>query len=345
MKIGLSSAMHRRGRGWLRPAAVLLFLFALAAPAARAQPAAEQPEEPFSFRQDEELYQLEEAVTLIAGSLNKVADKVSILAINSVHYGADIAGDFREKARVIFLEKLLDANPAVKLVQCQECERLQTRIVRGVLRLQRGIPSGEARQELARKLGVQGFIDIGLFREGRQLTVYLQVAEAETGAIILVDELTGRRAPRREALTFSFGEMILPINGKDHRALVLSVRESLQISPRISFGIELAFFLDNNENNPDRVITLDFGAALAPTLGFDVTQFPGSASRITLYGGLGKFVSPQLEYGNFLKAGALFIVGDQLEVLLGFNFFQQTNLADQNELSGSGYEIRFGYRF
>jgi hypothetical protein len=321
---------------------------------AAAQAAAQgEPKEPFSFRQDEELYQLEEAVTLIAGSLNKVADKVAILAINSVYYSKDIAGDFRPKARVIFLEKLLDANPAVKLVQCQECERLQTRIVRGTLKLQKGIPTGEARQELARKLGVQGFIDIGLFREGRQLTVYIQVIEAETGAIILAEELTGRRAPRRESLTFSFGEMIVPIkiggSSTDHSTLVLAVRENYQISERLSFGIELAFYLDNNSNNPDPHIDLDTGAVLSPTLGYDFFRFSGSASRVTGYAGLGKFISPQFNYGNLVKAGVMMVVGDELEVLLGINYFQETNLADSGgsdvTLTGTGYELHFGYRF
>jgi hypothetical protein len=334
----------------------LAFLFwGLLAPAwAWSQPAAEgERKEPFSFRQDEELYQLEEAVGLIAGSLNRVADKVSILAINSVYYSKDIAGDFRPKARVIFLEKLLEANPKVKLVQCQECERLQTRIVRGTLKLQKGIPTGEARQELARKLGVQGFIDIGLFREGRQLTVYVQVIEAESGAIILAEELTGRRAPRRESLTFSFGEMILPIeiggSTTDESTIVLAVRENFQISNRLSFGIELAFYLDNNSNNPDQHIDLDFGAVLSPILGFDILQFSGSASRVTGYVGLGKFISPQLNYGNLAKAGVMMVVGDELEVLLGFNYFQKSDLQSTGgtavTLKGTGYELRFGYRF
>ena len=84
---------------------------------------------------------------------------------------------------------------------------------------------------------------------------------------------------------------------------------------------------------------------LAPTLGYDVFQFVGSASRITFYGGLGKFISPQLEYANLLKAGFLFVVGDELEVLLGYNYFQKTSLEEGNELNGGGYEIRFGYRF
>jgi hypothetical protein len=359
MKMGSSNTEQGR---WLRaagmwPACALAawLMLAAMAPGAMAQGASPtgEPEEPFSFRQDEELYQLEEAVSLIAGSLNKIADKVSILAINSLSFGKDVGGEFRQKARVIFLEKLLDANPAVKLVQCQECDRLQTRIVRGVLKLQKGIPSGEARQELARKLGVQGFIDIGVFREGRQLTVYIQVVEAETGAIILVEEITGRRAPRRDSLTFSFGEMILPISvggsSTDHRTIVLAVRESLQISERMSFGIELAFYLDNNENNPDPHIDLDLGAVLAPTLGYDMLQFSGSASRITGYIGLGKFISPQLEYANLIKAGVMFIVGDELEVLVGYNYFQDTTLEPEGsadvELGGGGYEIRFGYRF
>jgi hypothetical protein len=56
-----------------------------------------------------------------------------------------------------------------------------------------------------------------------------------------------------------------------------------------------------------------------------------------------------MEYANLLKAGFLLIVGDELEVQLGYNYFQKTNLeptgGNEVELNGSGYEIRFGYRF
>lgn len=345
-----------RGRPRWLALALALALWAAAAGTAAAQQGeggAGAGEEAFSFRQDEELFQLEEAVTLIAGALNQVADQVSILAINSVHFGESLRGDFRRKARIIFLEQLLDANPSIKLVQCQECQRLETKIVRGMLRIRKGIPSGEARQELAQRLGVDGFIDIGVFREGPQLTVYLQVVEAETGAIILVDELSGRRAPKRETLTFGFGEMIFPIEvgskSVQHRALVLSVKESIQMTPRLSFAVELAFFVDNNENNPDPHIELDTGAILAPTLGYDVLRFPSSASRLQIYGGLGKLIAPQLNYANLLKAGLLFIVGDELEVQAGANYFPESELEAQDgtpiTLQGTGYEIRFGYRF
>ena len=328
---------------------VILSLF-LAGGVVHAQKA---DEEPFSFRADEELFQLEEAVSLVAASLNQIADQVSILAINSVRYGHDIDNDFRQKARVIFLEQLLEANPAIKLVQCQECERLETKIVRGVLRLRKGIPSGEARKELAEKLGVHGFIDIGLFREGRQLTVYIQVVEAQTGAIILVEEVTGRRAPKRESLAFGIGEMIFPIkvgsSSTDHLALILSVREGAQLTTDLSFGIELVLYLDNNANNPDPHIDLDSGLILAPTLGYDVLQFPSSASRLIIYGGLGKLVAPQLNYANLYKLGVMFIVGDELEVQIGVNIFPKSNLEDSDGQSviseGTGTEIRFGYRF
>jgi hypothetical protein len=179
------------------------------------------------------------------------------------------------------------------------------------------------------------------------------VIEAETGAIILAEELTGRRAPRRESLTFSFGEMIVPIkiggSSTDHSTLVLAVRENYQISERLSFGIELAFYLDNNSNNPDPHIDLDTGAVLSPTLGYDFFRFSGSASRVTGYAGLGKFISPQFNYGNLVKAGVMMVVGDELEVLLGINYFQETNLADSGgsdvTLTGTGYELHFGYRF
>ena len=78
-------------------------------------------------------------------------------------------------------------------------------------------------------------------------------------------------------------------------------------------------------------------------------QFSSGATRLTLYAGLAKLISPQLNYGNMARFGTLFIVDDALEVQLGFNWFQETDLeADSGNtvvLGGTGYEVRFGYRF
>ena len=320
-------------------------------------------DESFSIRLDETLFQLEEAVTLIASSLTKVAGQVEILAINSMHFGRNVDADFRRKAEVIILEKLLDANPRVKLVQCQECQKLETKIQRGILVLRKGIPSREARLALAEKLGVDGFIDIGMFQSHGQLTVYLKVVEAKSGAIILVDETAGRRAPKRDSITISFGELSFPINyGKgstDHRALTLTATEAVRLTDRFSFSVDLGYFLDNNENNTDPHLTLTSGLVLAPTLGFDMFRLPASTSRLLYYIGLGKLLAPQLDYGNFFRTGVEFIVGDNLVLAFGFNYYLSANVSvtdadvetepkleqDNTKLDGVGNELRFGYRF
>lgn len=339
----------------LTGAVVLCGLVLLGMRPAWAQPVKREIKEPiveqsFSIRQDEDLFQLEEAITLIASSLNKIADKANTLAINSFHFGKEVNADFRRKAEVIILKRLFEANPSVKLLQCQECRRLQTKIVRGVLKLRKGIPSNEARIALAKKLKVDGFIDIGLFRDRNQITIYIKVIEAETGAIILVDEQAGRRAPKREAITLSFGEMTIPIVSSagvsaDHDALVIGINETVQLTGRFSFGVDLNLLLDKNDNNPDRIITLDAGLLLAPYLALDIIQMQASTSRLILFVGIGKLLHPQLEYANLFKAGFQFIVGDRLVIVLGVNSFVEEDIEGSNKISGTGSEIRFGYRF
>lgn len=349
-----SLKIARHGLPRLLRAAGIIALVLCAAWPAQAQQKREIKEpivdESFSIRQDEELFQLEEAVTLIASSLNKIADKVNTLAINSFHFGGDVDADFRRKAEVIILAKLFEANPSVKLVQCQECQRLETKIVRGVLRLRKGIPSSEARLALAKKLNVDGFIDIGMFLDNRQITIYLKVTEAQTGAIILVDELAGRRAAKRDALTVNFGEMTFPIESAagasaDHDALVIGINETVQLTGRFSFGVDLNLFFDKNDNNPDRIISIDVGLLLAPYLAFDIIQMQASTSRLLFFIGIGKLLSPQLEYANLVKAGLQFVVGDKLVITLGVNNFQETNIEGGNKISGVGSELLFGYRF
>lgn len=315
---------------------------------------AQARQEGFSIVQDERLYQLEEVISLIAGSVGKVADKVKTLAINSFYFGHDVDPDFRRKAEIIIMDRLLNANPNVRLIQCQECQRLETKIVRGILRLRKGIPSGETRRELAKTLGADGFIDIGLFQSGGQMTVYLKVVEAESGAIILVDELAGRVAFKRRALTFSFGDMTFPIKvgtkTVQHNALVLGVSESAQLTGRFSFTVDLAAYADNNELNTSKYLTLDAGLVLRPTLGFDILQMPSSTSRLLFYLGVGKLLSPQLNYATLFSTGLQYVVGDRLVVQFGVNSFPDTNVkvasgSSAATLTGVGNELRFGYRF
>ena len=307
-------------------------------------------DESFSIRQDEQLFQLEEVSTLLATSLNKLQGNVSTLAINSMHFGKGIDADFRRKAGIIILEKMFQANPSVKLVQCQECDKLETKIVRGVLKLRKGIPSNEARIALAKRLGVDGFIDIGIFRDNNQISVYVKVIEAQTGAIVLVDEQVGRRAPKRDALTFSFGEMTFPITDSsgtsaDHNAIVIGVNESVQLTGRFSFGVDLNLYIDNNSNNPDAIITLDGGLLIAPWVGFDLIQLSASTSRLILLLGVGKLLAPQLEYATFYKGGLQFIVGDKLVITLAVNSFVEKDIENSNKITGTGSELLFGYRF
>ncbi|HEX7926310.1 MAG TPA: hypothetical protein VF678_01890, partial [bacterium] len=315
----------------------------------------------FSIRQDEDLYQLEEATALIAASLSKVSDRVGTLAINSFYFGKDVDPDFRRKAEVIILDKVFAANPDVLLVQCAECQKLDTKIVNGVLKLRKGIPNAEARRELAKKLNADGFIDIGMFRDNKQITVYLKVTDAESGAIILVDELVGRVAAKRQSLTFSFGEFNVPIKignkSVDHNTLAVGVNQSVQLTQRFSFGVDLILFADNNKTNPEPHLETVSGAVLSPLLYWDFFQLPASTTKLSAYFGIGKMLFPTaFHYPNFLRAGFQFVVGDRLVIVMGANNFVKSNIeltsAQQADLGvteasveGTAYEIRFGYRF
>jgi len=329
----------------------LCFLFLWAAPAFAQPREIKEPlvDESFSIRQEEDLFQLEEILALLAVSLSKISDRAKVLAINSMHFGRGVDADFRKKAEIIILARLFEANPTIKLVQCQECQRLQTKIVRGVLKLRKGLGSAEARVALAKKLEVDGFIDIGMFRNKQQITVFIKVIEAETGAIILVDELAGRTAFKRDALTISFGEMNFPIEKSgtsvDHKALVLGVSETVQLTGRFSFSVDVNLFVDNNANNPDKFLDLDAGLLLAPAVGFDVLQLQASTSRLVYYLGIGKLLSPQLDFANLFKTGFEFVVGDKLVITMGIVGFVESNIETGEVLSGSGFELRFGYRF
>ena len=369
-----SAARNRTARGGMLLALTLAFasLWPAARPAHAQQGAAAAAATPapqsnpfagqsFSNRYDEDLYQLEEIAPLIAASLNRVSNRVSALAINSFSFGKEVDQDFRSKAEIIIEGNLLNASSNVRLVQCQECQKLEARIVNGVLRLKKGIPTREAWVELAKKLGVDGFIDIGMFRDHGQLTVYLKVIEAQSGTVLLADEVVGHPAPKRDAVTLSFGEINFPIAfaGKTHteNALSLTATEQVQLTARFSFGVDAVIYTDNNEYNTEPHVMLNGGVMLSPFLGYDVLQLPQSKTRLQAFLGAGKLLDTQLNYGDLLRAGLIFIVGDRLVVTLGENLFSPAKIALSSsekskpmfshgaELNGEAYELRFGYRF
>ena len=128
------------------------------------------------------------------------------------------------------------------------------------------------------------------------------------------------------------------------------MQESVKLTGRFSFAVDLILFTDNNENNPEATIVLDTGLLLAPTLGFDIIQVPSSTSRVIAFLGIGKLIDPQLDYANLVRAGFEFVVGDRLSVLFAFNNFldhqvDTEGVAPTATLDGAGYEVRFGYRF
>jgi len=345
------------------------------APPAPPRPSAPPPEERklpdtliddgFAIRRDEELYQLEEATTLIASSLTRLRRPGMTLAINSFHFGKEIDPDFRRQAEVVMLYKMTLRGGSVRLVQCLECERLDAKIHQGVIQLRKGLQSSEERKELAKKLGVDGFIDLGMFREGEQITVFLKVVDAQSGALLLVDALSGRPAPKRQTLTVSFGELNFPIvivdNNRQettHNTLALTVTQTAILTSRFSLAVDLTYWADNNQYNPRPHLTVASGLLLAPSLNFDIMQMRASTSRVSFYLGFGKMLAPQFNYANLVKAGFQAVVGDRLVILAGANSFSDTNvaltagdttaeplLAGGATLTGVGYEIRFGYRF
>ncbi|MCH7478404.1 MAG: hypothetical protein IIA14_09895, partial [SAR324 cluster bacterium] len=87
------------------------------------------------------------------------------------------------------------------------------------------------------------------------------------------------------------------------------------------------------------------GLLLAPAIGFDLLQLQASTSRLVYYLGIGKLLSPQLDFANLFKTGFEFVVGDKLVITMGIVGFPKTNIETGDILSGNGFEVRFGFRF
>lgn len=300
-------------------------------------------------------YQFGKMMPELAQSIGRLDSRISTLAVTELVFSPTLDEEFRKVASAKLYGQLLMENPKLKLIKCDECNMIRSEITNGILTVSRGMATKEDRQNLARKIGVQGFMTAMVIEDRRQLTIVVNVYDAEEGRIILSDVITGLPVPETNYWNFYAGQLLIPIDMDtpdeivEHSALLGGAEYSKRFSESWIISTNFGLYTDNNSKLENKE-TISFGMMFDGAVGWEAMSFMNNDASFILMAGLGQFLSTQFNFSLYGKFGVKII----LNKLLTFNIygmtFNQTNIeapsnGEASFLTGSATYITFGMQF
>jgi hypothetical protein len=309
-------------------------------------------------------YQFDKMLPDLAVSIGRLDSRISTLAVTALSFSPNLDESFRKVASAKLYGQLLMENPRLKLIKCDECNMLRSEIKAGTLTVSRGLADQESRRKLAEKLAVQGFMSAMVIEEKRQLTIVLNVYDAQEGRVILSDAITGVPVPENTYYNIYLGQLTIPVNlipsaglssatTAAHYAILIGVEKSMRFAESWFVAASFGGYADNNKNQPYYFEPIQTGLLFDGSLGWEALALMNNNLSLSLMGGVGQFLSPQFNFSVFLKAGIKATIGQVLTINI-FNYSllsDNINLAEPNaddeanNLGGSALAISFGYQF
>jgi hypothetical protein len=300
-------------------------------------------------------YQFERMMPELANSIGRLDSRISTVAVTDLDFSPSLSEEFRKVAAAKLYGQLLMENPRLKLIQCNECNMIRSEINNGILTVSRGLATKEDRQELARKINVQGFMTAMIIEDQRQLTVVVNVYEAEEGRIILSDVITGVPVAETTYWNFYAGQISIPIaldipdKTVEHSAIMAGAEYSKRFAESWIIATNFGLYMDNNSKLEDKE-TLTAGMMFDGALGWEVMSFMNNDAAFILMAGIGQFLSTQFNFSIYGKFGVKVILNKLLTFNVFYLGFNPTNIeAPTNglasKLTGSATSITFGLQF
>ncbi len=305
-------------------------------------------------------YQFEKMMPELAKSIGRLDSRISTLAVTDLDFSPSLNEEFRKVASAKLYGQLLIENPKLKLIKCNECNMIRSNIENGILTVSRGLATKEDRQELAKKVGVQGFLTAMVIEDARQLTIVVNVYDADEGRIILSDVITGIPVAETTYWNFYAGQMTIPmdvyngsstISGVDHTAILAGAEYSKRFSESWLIATNFGFYMDNNsklEENEHETLTA--GMMFDGSIGWEALSFMNNDASFILMTGIGQFLSTQFNFSIYGKFGLKIIVNKLLTFNMFYLGFSPTNIeapenGEASQLTGSASYITFGLQF
>ena len=315
---------------------------------------AETEEQAYNMWSDPLYYQFEKMMPRLAKSIGRLDSRISTLAVTDLDFSATLGKEFRQVAGAKLFGQLLMENPKLKLVKCDECNMIVSEIKGGILKIRRGIGNKKGREELAKKMGVQGFMTAMVIEDDRQLTIVVNVHDAKEGRIILSDVITGIPVAETTYWNFYAGQMILPVvlitgEAVSQSAILVGVEYSKRFSESWMLSTNFGLYIDNN-SKLENYYELTGGMMFDGSVGWEMMSFMNNDASFILVGGIGQFIDPQFNFSIYGKFGTKIIINKLLTFNMHYLMFSETNLeaptsGSAPKLSGSATCISFGLQF
>ncbi len=309
----------------------------------------------YNMWSDPLFYQFEKMMPELARSIGRLDSRISTLAVTDLDFSQGLDESFKKVAGAKLYGQLLMENPKLKLIKCDECNMIRSEINNGILTVSKGLASKEERQKLAKKIGVQGFMNAMIIEDQRQLTIVVNVYDAEEGRIILSDVITGVPVSETTYWNFYAGQMTIPIalaspsETVEHSALLIGTEYSKRFSESWIITTHFGLFMDNNDKLEYKE-TLDGGMMFDGSVGWEALSFMNNDVSFILVAGIGQFLSTQFNFALYGKFGLKVIVNKLLTFNMHYLTFDETNIeAPDNgaasKLTGSATYVTFGLQF
>lgn len=308
-------------------------------------------------------YQFEKMMPRVARSLGRLDGRISTLAVTDLDFSPTLDMAFRKVASAKLYGQLLIENPKLKLIKCNECNMIRSKIQNGILTVSRGLANQESRQKLAEKLDVAGFLSAMVNEEEGQLSIVVNVYDAQEGRIILSDVITGIPVPDTVYYNVYLGLLTVPItvlnsNGSvgssiPHTAILVGAERSIRFAEYWMLAANAGIYIDNNSKLEEPHETITAGLIFDGTIGWEALSFMNNNATVVLMGGIGEFLSTQFNFSVYTKIGVKTTIGQ----MLTFNIHTysllagSTNLDAPNSsgnaptLSGTATSVTFGFQF
>ena len=323
--------------------------------------AEENQSDAYNMWSDPLYYQFEKMMPELAKSIGRLDSRISTLAVTDLDFSPTLSEEFKKVAGAKLYGQLLIENPKLKLIKCNECNMIRSEINNGILTVSRGLATKEDRQNLAKKVGVQGFLTAMVIEDERQLTIVVNVYDAEEGRIILSDVITGVPVAETTYWNFYAGQMTIPMDvyndnvsksGVDHSAILTGAEYSKRFSESWIIATNFGIYMDNNSKlNEDEHETLTAGMMFDGAIGWEALSFMNNDASFILMTGLGQFLSTQFNFSIYGKLGLKVIINKLLTFNMFYLSFNETNIeapdsdGNASKLTGSASYITFGLQF
>lgn len=150
------------------------------------------------------LTQLDYLVDRLGKEISSLPTQYRSLGIVNLEFEDSFRTEFRDVAKFQIYDQFLKNSPSISLEDCLECRQVRSQINNGQLTISRGIQNSEARQSIAKRLGVQGFFLAKFTMKEEQLILVFQVIDVNTGSAIISKSIAGLLQPARP-ITYALG--------------------------------------------------------------------------------------------------------------------------------------------